>query len=255
MWIELALEHVEEKTGCTLSREIGTPNIAAKGQVEPRRVRMPRSLVERSSSAKSKSKEKSSEKSSGLIQEVESSSTSAKPNTGTASKPDSKPKSILKNASAKPVGGQSVGKKGSTDMSASATSAGPPLQATAGGGAIANPSPNASTGPRPLIEEIPSHGDDDIQPKQASKQNANASSTSVAAETNRVGTPLIEGIAVAPNTSESASAPEVLSVEEMGRRMRLPPMRWTWVQEGTKVRIEVDVTSLVCLFSFLQSNI
>lgn len=43
--LELALEHVEEKIGVTLSRQIGTPNIASKGKVEARTVLIPKALL------------------------------------------------------------------------------------------------------------------------------------------------------------------------------------------------------------------
>lgn len=49
---ELALEHVEEKTHITLSRQIGTPNIASKGKLEPRTVLMPGALVDPDSASK-----------------------------------------------------------------------------------------------------------------------------------------------------------------------------------------------------------
>lgn len=39
--IELALQRIEAQTSLVLSRQIGTPNIAAKGKLEPRRVWVP----------------------------------------------------------------------------------------------------------------------------------------------------------------------------------------------------------------------
>ncbi|KAJ3566724.1 hypothetical protein NP233_g6825 [Leucocoprinus birnbaumii] len=39
--VELALQRIEAQTALTLSRQIGTPNISAKGKLEPRRVWVP----------------------------------------------------------------------------------------------------------------------------------------------------------------------------------------------------------------------
>ncbi|KAL0058209.1 hypothetical protein AAF712_015125 [Marasmius tenuissimus] len=44
--IELALQRVEAQTSLLLSREIGTPNIAAKGKLEPRTVSLPSFLTQ-----------------------------------------------------------------------------------------------------------------------------------------------------------------------------------------------------------------
>lgn len=43
--LELALEHVEGKARIALSRQIGTPNIAAKGKLEARTVLVPNALL------------------------------------------------------------------------------------------------------------------------------------------------------------------------------------------------------------------
>ncbi|KAF9451321.1 hypothetical protein P691DRAFT_808071 [Macrolepiota fuliginosa MF-IS2] len=43
--VELALQRIEAQTSLVLSRQIGTPNIAAKGKLEPRRVWVPAWLV------------------------------------------------------------------------------------------------------------------------------------------------------------------------------------------------------------------
>lgn len=46
---ELGLQRIEAQTGLTLSRHIGTPNIASKGKLEPRTVRVPTALLLNSS--------------------------------------------------------------------------------------------------------------------------------------------------------------------------------------------------------------
>lgn len=48
--IELALQRIEAQTPFALSREIGTPNIAAKGKLLPRTVQLPQSLLSAPSS-------------------------------------------------------------------------------------------------------------------------------------------------------------------------------------------------------------
>ncbi|KAK7039143.1 hypothetical protein VNI00_010047 [Paramarasmius palmivorus] len=47
---ELSLQRIEAQTGLLLSRNIGTPNIAAKGKLEPRTVSIPSFLASKSSS-------------------------------------------------------------------------------------------------------------------------------------------------------------------------------------------------------------
>ncbi|KAL0577167.1 hypothetical protein V5O48_004806 [Marasmius crinis-equi] len=44
--VELALQRIEAQSGLVLSREIGTPNIAAKGKLEPRAVSLPSFLAQ-----------------------------------------------------------------------------------------------------------------------------------------------------------------------------------------------------------------
>ncbi|KAH6916282.1 hypothetical protein BKA70DRAFT_1395888 [Coprinopsis sp. MPI-PUGE-AT-0042] len=46
LWTELALQRIEAQTGLTLSRKIGRPNIAAKGKLKPRTVRIPTVLLQ-----------------------------------------------------------------------------------------------------------------------------------------------------------------------------------------------------------------
>ncbi|TFK24898.1 hypothetical protein FA15DRAFT_388240 [Coprinopsis marcescibilis] len=45
--VELALQRVEAQTGLTFSRSIGTPNLAAKGKLLPRTVKIPTALLTR----------------------------------------------------------------------------------------------------------------------------------------------------------------------------------------------------------------
>ncbi|KAG7087489.1 hypothetical protein E1B28_013451 [Marasmius oreades] len=44
--VELALQRIEAQTGLVLSRELGTPNIASKGKLEPRSVSLPSFLAQ-----------------------------------------------------------------------------------------------------------------------------------------------------------------------------------------------------------------
>lgn len=100
--IELALEHVEEKTGVTLSRQVGTPNIASKGSVEARTVLIPKSLLHQAQNGTSTSKDEP------LLREASTSSLKTKtksksqnsatpgPPSQSAASHDGKPKSILK---------------------------------------------------------------------------------------------------------------------------------------------------------------
>ena len=96
---------------------------------------------------------------------------------------------------------------------------------------------------RPLIEEIPSSGGI-LRP--ASTSTNGAFSNAVAEKTNGIG-PAAPHLSSPRQGSSLKEVPDVeeVSVEEMGRRMSLPPMRWSWAEESGKVRIEVDVTSLV----------
>ncbi|KIY53710.1 hypothetical protein FISHEDRAFT_26859, partial [Fistulina hepatica ATCC 64428] len=75
--IELSLQNVEAQSGQSLSRQIGTPNIASKGKVMSRTVRIPQ-----------RSEESSSER--PKIEEIESTSSSPTP------QPVAPPKGILK---------------------------------------------------------------------------------------------------------------------------------------------------------------
>uniref|UniRef100_A0A0W0FFJ2 PIH1 N-terminal domain-containing protein n=1 Tax=Moniliophthora roreri TaxID=221103 RepID=A0A0W0FFJ2_MONRR len=78
--IELSLQRIEAQTGLLLSRNIGTPNIAAKGKLEPRTVSIPSFLAPTSSSDAKKKP---------LIEEIASTEPESV-------KPPSKPKGILK---------------------------------------------------------------------------------------------------------------------------------------------------------------
>lgn len=197
---ELALEHVEGKLGCALSREVGTPNIAAKGTLEERTVLMPRSLVEPSSS---------SSKSKAIVQEVDASPRSRP----AAASTHSKPKPILKNSPGN-----------TTTLSSNLTPAG-----------IA-----ADGGPRrPLIEELPS--DDNID---AGRQSGATSRAAAGPAKTDAEAPSATSALESRSLTRELEAEDV-GVEEMQRRMRLPPLRWTWVEEGSKIKVEVDAASLV----------
>lgn len=221
---ELALEHVEEKTGCMLSRDVGTPNIASKGALESRTVLVPEDMEI--------FKQSPITKTDPLITEV---GTSSRP---TSEQVKAKPKSILKSSSAKDVTAASGQRQ--TGLTKQVSSAVPP----------AGVQPK-----RPLIEEISSS--DNTHPQMLAKKNTNKTdSTSAvvytaATDSNGVGgaapplAPLVPGAQV----GDAGLELEDVSVEEMRRRMSLPPMRWTWIQTGEKVRIEVNVASLVSTIS------
>jgi len=125
--IELALEHVEEKAHIALSRQIGTPNIASKGKLEPRTVLIPTSLLAGSST---QGKAVISE-SKPLIREVTEASSkgSFKQSTSSGHTPS---KSILKKSSA-----PSTSQLESTSIT------------------IPNTTAAGSKTSRPLIEELP----------------------------------------------------------------------------------------------------
>ncbi|KAJ2934740.1 hypothetical protein H1R20_g2347, partial [Candolleomyces eurysporus] len=55
--VELGLQRIEGQTGLTLSRNIGTPNIAAKGKLQPRTVRIPTALLNPPPSSKASSED------------------------------------------------------------------------------------------------------------------------------------------------------------------------------------------------------
>ncbi|KLO07037.1 hypothetical protein SCHPADRAFT_837224 [Schizopora paradoxa] len=86
--LELALEHVEAKANMQLSRQIGTPNIASKGKLEPRSAMIPNALLD-PSQAQGPSLSK---KSKPLVQELSTGTKSAETDKLEAQKP----KSILK---------------------------------------------------------------------------------------------------------------------------------------------------------------
>ncbi|KAF8064117.1 pre-RNA processing PIH1/Nop17-domain-containing protein [Lyophyllum atratum] len=84
--VELALQRIEAQTSLTLSRQIGTPNIASKGKLSPRTVFIPSFLIAETSDSKATVGSPTPKKS--LIQEVTPATSS-----------DFKPKGILKAAS------------------------------------------------------------------------------------------------------------------------------------------------------------
>jgi hypothetical protein len=69
-WTELALQRIEAQTSLVLSRQIGTPNIAAKGKLEARRVWVPTWLVTGQQHASGKLTGDAQEKK-ALIEEIE----------------------------------------------------------------------------------------------------------------------------------------------------------------------------------------
>ncbi|KAF8885666.1 pre-RNA processing PIH1/Nop17-domain-containing protein [Infundibulicybe gibba] len=88
--IELALQRLEVQTSLTLSRQIGTPNIASKGKLFPRTVSIPTSLFSKSPSGISPKSQQP------LIQELSSSPPTSPKRSVT------KPKGILKSTSSSP---------------------------------------------------------------------------------------------------------------------------------------------------------
>ncbi|KAF7759956.1 hypothetical protein Agabi119p4_11651 [Agaricus bisporus var. burnettii] len=99
--IELALQRIEAQTSLVLSRQIGTPNIVAKGKLEPRRVWVPAWIAAGKYGPEDDKMEDDKRKGSGLelIEEIEPSRTLKKGEENSVSGAAPKLKGILKNSS------------------------------------------------------------------------------------------------------------------------------------------------------------
>lgn len=95
---ELALQRIEAQHNLTLSRQLGTPNIASKGKLSPRTALVPLALFPASHSLRVDA-EKSQKK---FIEEVDTSSNGIEKSS--APNDSAKPKGILKNSIAKENG-------------------------------------------------------------------------------------------------------------------------------------------------------
>lgn len=94
---ELSLQRIEAQAQLVLSRQIGMPNIAAKGKLQPRTVSIPSFLAPQDAEAKAADtlRKKSHSMQKPLIEEIVTSGSS-----GFASQVIPKPKGILKGSSA-----------------------------------------------------------------------------------------------------------------------------------------------------------
>lgn len=100
-FLELALQRIEAQTSLVLSRQIGTPNIVAKGKLEPRRVWVPAWIAAGKYGPEDDKMEDDKRKGSGLelIEEIEPSRTLEKGEENPVFGGAPKLKGILKNSS------------------------------------------------------------------------------------------------------------------------------------------------------------
>ncbi|THG97324.1 hypothetical protein EW145_g7638 [Phellinidium pouzarii] len=176
--IELALEHVEEKIHATLSRQIGTPNIASKGKLGTRTVLIPKTLSE--------PRDVASASTTPLVREISNSTSIAL-----------SPGSSLADIENKEAQVAPAPKKSSLRNSMSSSSE------------------KGVNKARPLIEEIISTPLSNVH-TSTSKRRVNDAPNSI--------------------ISDDSLDTETLSA--------LPPPRWTWILEDTRIRIDVEVSTM-----------